>query len=147
MGKRIGLIALLMQLVPAPCSAAESATPEIFTLTVTLQDVYNAHFDIPTNVIVDQEFGVSKQNGAVTNAISGVLHRPQEGRYPLTLTISEWKSDTSNNKNTERLNLELDKPWVGGPAQSFVYLRTVVLSKQEQQARGTLPGNSGVNRD
>lgn len=101
-----------------------------FVLNVKLQDAYNPNFEIQTEVRINKPFRIVTSNGAVKNTISGVLHSPQDGRYPLTLNIAEWISATQNGKETVKLNLELDKPWSGAAIQSTVFRRTVMLNRK-----------------
>jgi hypothetical protein len=102
---------------------------EAYRLTVKLDSCYNRGIVLETPVAVDRPFSLTKLNGAVTNTISGVLKPPVDGKFPLDLTVSEWESAKSNIRGTTALNLELDKPWSGGVGFSFVYGRTVTLSK------------------
>lgn len=101
-----------------------------YLLTVKLQDPYNRDVTITTSVMVNQPFAQTNHNEKVQNTVSGVLKPPVSGRFPLELTVSEWKSENSNIRDTTQLTLALGKPWSGGPVSSFVYLRTVTLSKK-----------------
>ena len=113
--------------------SAYGAPPEAesFDLSVTLATPYNHDFTMLTTVRVGQPFELTATNGAITNKASGTLQAPVEGVYPLDLTVSEWKSETSNIRDTTQLKLELGKRWAGGPVSSFVYTRIVVLRRHE----------------
>jgi hypothetical protein len=111
--------------------AHSSTSSDQYTLTVKLNTPYNQEFTIVTPVVLDRPFEVTRLNGEIKNTISGVLNQPIDSKYPINLTVLEWKSEKSNIKGTTELNLELDKPWSGGPVSSFVYLRTVTLSKKK----------------
>ena len=111
-----------------------ATTPEsrdVYTLTVELNTPFNKKFTMATVVTPNEPFELTKLNGDIKNTISGILRPPLDGKFPIDLTVSEWKSEKSNIKGTTELNLELDKPWSGGPVPSFMYLRTVTLSKKK----------------
>jgi hypothetical protein len=51
------------------------------------------------------------------------------GKYALNLTVLEWQTEKNNYSRHATFQLELDKPQTAGPISSFVYLRTVTLSR------------------
>lgn len=103
-----------------------------YVLRVKLQDVYNRNFVMETPVMINQPFGLTNYNGKVRNTITGVLKSPVGGKFPLDLSVSEWESEKSNVRDSEpgKLYLELDKPRSCGFTSSFIYMRTVTLSKK-----------------
>ena len=109
--------------------ATQPKPPMHYMLTVKLQDIYNRSVVMRAPVLIGRPFELTGQNGDVRNTLTGVLKPPVSGKFPLELTVSEWISEQSNERDTTRLELELDKPWSGGPAASFIYLRTVTVSK------------------
>lgn len=100
-----------------------------YTLTVELNTPFNKNFIMKTPVVPGKHFELTRLNGEVRNTISGMLKPPVDGKYRIDLTVSEWVSEKSNIIDTTELNLELDKPWSGGPVSSSTYLRTVTLLK------------------
>ncbi len=106
-------------------------TSDAYKLTVKLNTPYNQDFVIETPVTVGRPFELTKLNSEIKNTISGVLGPPVDDKFPLDLIVSEWESKTSNIKDTIKLDFELDKAWSGGPVSSFVYLRTITLSKMK----------------
>jgi len=128
----ISFLAVIVAGVLAGCAHAPSSG-ELYTLTVELNTPYNQKFKMETVIALNEPFELTKPNGEIKNTISGVLRKPVDGKFPLELTVSEWKSERSNLKDTTELNLELGKAWSGGPVSSFVYGRTVTLSKSKRQ--------------
>jgi hypothetical protein len=110
---------------------AHAAQPdtESFDLEVTLMTPYNHDFTMQTTVRVAQAFELTATNGAITNKVSGTLHAPTNGVYPLDLTVSECASENSNIRDAMKLNLELGKAWCGGPVSSFLYMRHVTIRR------------------
>lgn len=76
-----------------------------------------------------ERFVAKAQNGAVRNDVSGILQTPTAGSYPLTLTVSEWGSEQNHVSGTTNFKLQLDRPQSAGPIFTFLYLRTVTLSR------------------
>ena len=111
--------------------AQSSSHIDSYTLTVELNTPFNKNFIMKTFVVPGKPFELTELNGGTRNTISGVLQSPVDGKYRIDLTVSEWVSEKSNIKDTTELNLELDRAWSGGPVSSFMYLRTVTLSKVE----------------
>ena len=125
-------LCLLAVALPAGADSVPNraeAAPAPLMLTVTLDTIYNPHFQVRLPVTVNKPFRIQTTNGAVTNTISGTVSGPVRGKYALPLFVSEWASAASNISGTEQFHLELDKPQSGGPTASFVYMRTVSLSK------------------
>jgi hypothetical protein len=100
---------------------------------VKLNDIYNPDFEVRLPIKINKQFQVVAENGDIKTTISGTLGNSNKGKYPLTLTVSEWGSEKSNISDTIQLNFELDKPVGYGPVSSFFYLRTVTLSKKKQE--------------
>ncbi|MBX7220982.1 MAG: hypothetical protein K1Y36_13610 [Blastocatellia bacterium] len=119
--------------------SGEEAKPEWYNLSVQLHDPLNHDFEIRLTVKVGKRFQAISDNGAVRNKISGVLHSPEGNTYPLTLEITEFASQQNNNSEKVNLQLELDKPWSGGPVASLVYLRTIRLTKLKRSPPGLCP--------
>ncbi len=106
-------------------------TSDAYKLTVKLNTPDNQDFVIETPVTVGRPFKLTKLNGEIRNTISGVLGAPVDDKFPLDLTVSEWASETSNIEDTGTLHLELDKARSRGLVSSFVYSRTVTLSRMK----------------
>jgi hypothetical protein len=130
MMQQMNIWCLVLAVVAIVGCATPPAEHEAYLLTVKLQDPYNRDVTITVPVIVNQPFVLTSSNEKVQNTVSGVLKPPVSGRFPLELTVSEWESEKSNIRDTTQLTLDLDKPWSGGLVSSFVYLRTVTLSKK-----------------
>ena len=109
-------------------SGNQSAHSYRFVLSVKLQDPYNRYFEIRTPVHLGKHFHATARNGTVINDISGIV-RAATGKYALKLTVLEWQSPKSNIRDTTNFQLDLDKPQSAGPISSFVYVRTVALSR------------------
>ncbi len=101
-----------------------------FMLTVTLASPYNHQFEVNLPIILNKPFKIEATNGSVTNIISGTVGSPLQGKYPLPFYLSEASAagDTSI-KGTSQYELELDKPVSIGVVSSFVFNRTVKLSR------------------
>jgi hypothetical protein len=127
---RVRQFFLLAVLLPV---VAYGAQPDVesFDLEIALITPYNHDFTMLTTVRTGQPFELTATNGAITNRVSGTLHAPVSGAYPLDLTISEWASEKSNIRDTTKLNLELGKSYGFGPVSSFLYLRQVTLRRHE----------------
>jgi len=111
----------------------EQQVAKPFDLEVTLMTASNPDFTMQTTVRVGQPFEMTATNGALTNKVSGTLHSPANGEYPLDLTISEWVSEKSNSRISMTLNLTLGKTWMGGAVSSFVDLHIVTLRRHESR--------------
>lgn len=98
-------------------------------LSVTLQDPFNRHFEIRIPVRLGKHFRTTATNGTVRNELSDVARPSIAGKYALNLTVLEWQTEKNNYSRHATFQLELDKPQTAGPISSFVYLRTVTLSR------------------
>jgi hypothetical protein len=98
-------------------------------LSVRLQDPFNRDFEIRIPVRLAKHFRTTATNGTVRNEVSGVVRPSISGKYALNLTVLEWQSEKNNVRDTTNFQLELNKPQTAGPISSFVYLRTVTLSR------------------
>jgi len=110
-------------------SGNESAHSYHFVLSVKLQDPFNRDFEIRTPVHLGKHFHATAKNGTVTTDISGLVRATSAGKHALKLTVLEWQSPMSNIRDTTDFQLDLDKPQSAGAISSFVYLRTVTLSR------------------
>jgi hypothetical protein len=126
--------ALAIVFLGAFTGSTAGTNQDMFYLSVRLQDPYNSDLETRIPIKVDKPFQITTDNGEIKNTISGRLHAPSGTKYPLTLTVSEWISEKSNMSDSWELQLEIDKPWSGGVLASFVYGRTVVLSKKKESA-------------
>jgi hypothetical protein len=131
---RVLWLALAVVFSGAFAGPVAQTSQDFFYLSVRLQDPFNSDLEARIPIKVDKPFQVTTDNGDVKNTISGRLHAPSGTKYPLTLTISEWSSEKSNMTDSCELQLEIDKPWSGGPIATFIYLRTVVLSKKKKES-------------
>jgi hypothetical protein len=123
-----GSLTVLLCIV-LPCLPVVGQRNDSLNLSVRLQDPYNPDFELCTPVRVNEPFRVTWMSGKIRSNISGILHPPISGEYPLTLTVLEWASEQSNNKDSSEPKLKLEKPYGWGVIQSVVYTRRVVLSK------------------
>ena len=127
---RIMYVSLAVLLcVVLPCFSVMGQRQDSLNLSIRLQDPYNPDFELCTSVRVNEPFRVTWMSGKTRSNISGILHPPVSGEYPLTLSVSEWASEQSNSKETSESKLKLEKPYEWGVVQSVVYTRYVVLSK------------------
>jgi hypothetical protein len=106
---------------------------EPFDLEVTLITASNPDFTMQTTVRAGQAFEMTATNGAVTNKVSGTLHPPANGEYPLDLTVSEWASESAKSNYSLTLNLTLGKTWGGGMVSSFADMYYVTLRRHESR--------------
>ena len=98
-------------------------------LSVRLRDPFNRDFEIRIPVGLDEHFYTTATNGTVRNEISGIVRASIAGKYALNLTVLEWQSVKNNVRDTTNFKLELNKSQSAGSISSFVYLRTVTLSR------------------
>ena len=86
-------------------------------------------------------FSAKKQNGDIRNSIAGALLPPHKGKYPLVITVSEWKSEEANSLLTLYKELKLDEPASSGVISSVVSTYTIVLSRNmDNNAEQAGPG-------
>lgn len=123
------ILACLSAVIVAGC-ATMSAPADSYLLKIRLQSPFNEDFSIETAVEIGKPFEVTRMNGKARNTVAGVLGHPLNGKFPLELTVSEWMSATDNITGTGRIDLELDKPSGGGVVSSFVYMRTITLTRK-----------------
>ena len=100
-----------------------------FSLSVRLKDPFNSDFEVCFPVTVNKSFRVTWMNRGIKNSFSGTLRPLVDGKYPVTLAISEWESERSNSKEAGEHKLKLDQPEEWEFVQSVSYQRTVLLSK------------------
>ena len=124
-----GLLVFSVWVSLAATPAHESNKDSLY-LSVTLNDPYNADFQVRLAVKVSKPFQIVLDNGEVKTTISGIIRDPIDDEYPATIAVCEWASSTSNIADTRDVRLKLDRPSGYGPISSFVYLRTVMLSKK-----------------
>ncbi len=126
----LGILSIFLIGFMMSCShSSEKAEEDPFTLTVELNTPFNKNFIMKTTVIPGRHFEFTKLNGEVKNRISGELKPPVDGKYRLDLTVSERKSDKSHLEERAEVELEPGKPSSWGPVSSFIYSRTVTISK------------------
>ena len=128
---KIAFFTILLATMSHPVAFSAQPDAESFDLEVTLATPYNHDFTMQTTLCVEQSFELLATNGGITNTVSGILHAPTNGVYPLDLTVSEWKSDKSNISDTTTLKLELGKMSGYGTVSSFLYNGFVTLRKHE----------------
>jgi hypothetical protein len=112
-------------------SQSQSQNPESFDLEVALSSPYNRDFTMLTTIHIEKPFHLIATNGAITNEVSGTLHAPNGGIYPLDVTVSEWASKKDNMRDSWKLKLELGKAWGGGAVSSVVSMREITLRRHE----------------
>jgi hypothetical protein len=142
-----GLIVLLFALSPTCLATVNEANLDAFYLSVSLNDPYNADLLVRTPIKIDAPFRITVENGDVKTTISGTVGASVDQSYQMTLTVTEWASATSNITGTSDLRLELDKPSSYGVVSSFVYLRTVTLSKKVHSQSATPNKSLDASRD
>ena len=116
-------------------SRAEVAGGEVYYLSVIINDLYSPDLRVLLPVRIGRPFKVTVENGVRTE-ISGTVLAPLDDKYPLDLSVAEWVSKEDNLKDTTSLRLELDRSIGFGPVSSFVYRRTVTLSKTRPKDPG-----------
>lgn len=109
------------------------STSTCLVLSVRLRDPFNRDFEMRIPVGLGQRFRTTATNGTVRNEMSGRVGAANGGKYALNLTVLEWQSAKNNVRDTTNFRLELDKPQSAGPISSFVYLRTVTLSRKQRR--------------
>jgi hypothetical protein len=82
----------------------------------------------------DQPFSTRCKSGAMVNTFRGELHQEKDGKYPLDLSISEWKSVTSKLMDSGSHRLTLNESWSGGIISSFVLFRRTITLRQHVAA-------------
>jgi hypothetical protein len=112
-----------------PAIGSGSSSPASFVLSVRFQDPLNRDFEMRTLVRLGMRFHATAKNGNVSNDISGIVRRSAGGKYGLSLTTREWKSDKENVHDTTKFQLHLDQPQTAGPIFTSIYSRTVILSR------------------
>jgi hypothetical protein len=125
----VGLLIVLGFIMCLPVTAHEADREPLY-LSLKINDVYNPDLRVTLPVSPGKPFKITVENNDLITTISGTLGAPIEGKYPLTITFSEWASTTSNISDSSEWQLELDKPIAWGPVSSFIYLRTVQLANK-----------------
>jgi hypothetical protein len=127
------LVVLAMLLVLCGISSFPSRATtgdESFSLSVTIQSRHVSDFEACVPIRLDEPFRVVWGYDKVKDSFSGVLHALKDGKYPITLNISEGGG--SCREMTEP-SLILDKPaeWSNFESVAFKHIdsRKVVLSK------------------
>ncbi len=118
---------LLVSVLPH-CSTADNNEKD-FSLSVRLKDPFNSDFEVCFPVTVNKSFRVTWVNRGIKSSFSGMLRPAVDGKYPLTLAISEWESERSNSKEAGEHKLKPDQPEEWAFVQSVAYERTVLISK------------------
>ncbi len=128
----IVVLSLMMTVFTSPMPNRADAAKNTLILSVTLDDIFNHHFQVMMPIAINQSFKVVAANGSVTNTISGTVGPAVQGKYPLPLYVSEEANNGGSMSGTTGYNLELGKEVSGGPVSSFVFLRTVKLTQIAQ---------------
>jgi len=125
------LVGLLIQVALAGTKDSSSVPiperHEKYDLEITLATALNRDVSLETTIQVGVPFKATATNGAIMNTISGTLQSPADGKFPLKLMISEWKSSTENDTETSEYHLELNKPSEIGVEGGIASLYIVVL--------------------
>ncbi len=106
-----------------------------FDLKVRLSTPFNRDFTMLVIIRAGEPFTLNATNGATTDKLSGILHKPSKGIYPVDLTISEWISAKENIRNSAKLDLELGKTRGTGVIAGLVYCYFVTLRRHEPHPR------------
>ena len=115
---------------------------ETYSLSVRFNSRYNSDFTMSTPVTIPQRvFSATKQNGDIRNSIGGALLPPHKGRYPLVITVCEWKSEEANSLLTLYTEMKLEEPISRGTINSVLSTYTITLSRNiNQNAEQAGPG-------
>jgi hypothetical protein len=103
-----------------------AASPEEFILNVTLYS--GAPTAIETIVVAQRPFDTSKVINGEKITIKGDLAAKQRDIYHVRLTLTEWKSEKNNNRQSCGFDLTPGKVESFGFVSSIVYIRTILLT-------------------
>jgi|GEM_PF-5571294 len=126
---RLWFAAVCVLALALPLGALADNNEKDFSLSVKLNDPFNSHFELCFPILVNKSFRATSMNHGIKNSFSGVLSPSVDGKYRMTLTISEWESERRNSKEAGEHKLKPDQPEDWGVVQSIVYQRSVLLSK------------------
>ena len=124
----IGL--MLFFLGSSPFLSTATTLDDTFSLSVTIESRHISHFEACIPVRIDEPFKVVWGNDKVKDSFSGVLQAPKEGRYPITLNISEG-GGSCRDMTVPSLTLDKLDEWSNVMSMAFQHIdsRKVVLSK------------------
>jgi hypothetical protein len=128
----IPLICILWLVIvfQSPFLSSATTLDETFSLSVTIQSRHISHFEACIPVRVEEQFRVVWGNDKIKDSFSGVLHAPKDGRYPITLNISEG-GGSCREMTVPSLTLDKADEWSNIVSMAFQHIdnRKIVLSK------------------
>ena len=122
----------------APSTAATSE--ETLSLTVTIKSRHIDHFEFCIPIRVEEPVQVVWGNDKVKDSFSAVLHKAQDGKYPIRINISEG-GGSCREMTEPRLTLDEAQEWSNMVSMAFQHIdsRKLILSKTPcQQPRTDL---------
>jgi hypothetical protein len=125
----VGVLGFSLVAIPCHAESADSITKsstETFKISLTLE---NERVKREAVVELDMPFEVTTFDRRGKTTLSGVLHKPKDDVYALTLAISKLMTADSTSTERYETNLTLDQPVRLGYVQSIGYRRTVTLHK------------------
>ena len=126
------LFACMMMIVSTRLLSAVST--EEFILKVTLDP--GGKSTIETIVVPQRAFDASKVVNGERITIKGDLAAKRGDHYHLRLTLSEWRSEKTNNRQSCEIDLTPGKVEYFGFISSIVYMRTILLTPISKEKRG-----------
>lgn len=72
-----------------PLQSVAGSGDDSLSLSVTIESRHISHFEVCIPVKVNEPFRIVWGNEKVKDSISGTLHPPDKGEYPISLNISE----------------------------------------------------------
>jgi hypothetical protein len=115
-------------LAPLP---APAKTTEEFLLKITLTDP-GATAEIQTRIVTMKPFEHSEMHNGAKITIQGELSTKHKGSYRLRLKLAEWRDEKTNSTEEYEVDLVPGKPEGRGFIQSFIYQRTILLTRVPQ---------------
>ena len=130
----IVLLLLLVLCATSPFPSKATAVGESFSLSVTIQSRHVSDFEACIPIRLDEPFRVVWGYGKVKDSFSGVLHASKDGKYPITLNISEG-GGSCREMTEPSLTLDKSAEWSNLVSMAFNHIdsRKVVLSKSPCQ--------------
>lgn len=114
----------------APLPALSNTTEE-FLLKITLADP-GATAEIQTRIVPLKPFESSEMHNGARITIKGELSAKHKGRYRLRLKLAEWRDEKTNSTEEYEVDLIPGKPEGRGFVSSFIYQRTILLTRVPQ---------------
>ena len=130
-----GLCAVISSIAPAPNSAAPDRNTKTLMVSVTIDSIYNHQFQVIIPVTINKHFDIGSDNGDVRNRISGVVYKPEGGKYPANLYITEKTIRGGNIGGTRSYNLELNKSVGWGIASTTASAASTRVIRLTQSSR------------